>query len=196
MRLLTALVTTALLIFIVMLATRTWLKPQREPADAYVNWIPIQGIVRDTKYLVADGIMFSVVYDYQIDGMDYSANQEWYSEQTIPKRSYKSGDPVTVLYDPNNPKRAIVEPTKESPWSQLSRLCIPAFAIAIGSVVIWSWAAGQLLMWGIYLITMGIVVVCLYSLSIIWNVPFTIMLWVIPVGVTGVIKAKEIMRRV
>ena len=96
---------------------------QRERAKASLEWPVVQGRIISseiTSHTDEDGTTYSadIEYVYTVEGIEYQANTvvlggHSYGAHGAVSR-YPLGKTVSVSYDPGKPKRAVLEPGKES----------------------------------------------------------------------------------
>lgn len=97
--------------------------PTLNSAKASKAWPTVEGIVIESTVLTkrSNGPTYKavVVYDYEVEGEEYSSDRIWFGGEVSTSnrgqmrnivKEYTEGEATTVHYDPENPKEAVLQP--------------------------------------------------------------------------------------
>ena len=143
-----AVVLTILLIVAIFASVGLMKRWERQAGYARSQWPIVEGTVTSSRSSSVDISepcrtlnYFSVWFTYEVDGVRYSGMQDWPGGGACDERKYAAGTIITVHYDPDKPKTAVVDLMKVSfVWAAfVGALGVPA-TLTLGCILIWTWA--------------------------------------------------------
>ncbi len=141
--------------FFSILAFRNWI--EKEAIRRQSNWSSAKGTVTFSESSIKESnpsgvydggvstnyVVTKVRFSYHLGGKQYHGEQEWadsgLSRKEIPKaEKYPSGTKVTIYFNPDNPKEAVIEQTIEASEGLgcLNNLLGAALALSTGLFII------------------------------------------------------------
>lgn len=146
MRWVIAILVTAVLVIEAVVVGRVWTQHLTTAAEEKSQCPTVPGTVTSSQTTTDDDyagdLVFLIRFSYEVSGVKYSGGQDWSVQQYGQERRYPKGAAVTVYYNPEKPKDAVVEPTLAPEWDSWQMLPYAGWVIAImGSIFVWMWAA-------------------------------------------------------
>ncbi|MBI2830457.1 MAG: DUF3592 domain-containing protein [Chloroflexi bacterium] len=142
MRWIVAIFVSALLIIEAVAVDRVWRQHLGDTAAMRSQWPTTQGTITSSKTATDDDyvgdLVFLIRFTYEVGGVRYSGAQDWSVQEYGQERRYSQGAAVTVYYNPNNPKTAVIEPRLPSEWDLWQMIPYTGWLIAVFGII-WSW---------------------------------------------------------